>query len=114
LTSVGANISLATDSLASVIKTADKELLDLNLFEEMREFARRFTSVSPETILKMVTVNPARALGATGKLGELHVGARADLIAIPCQRHELFDSFINHTGKVAASMIDGRWVIPPA
>ena len=112
LTVAGANISLATDSLASVSKTASRPL-ELNMFEEMLEFARRFPSVPPERILRMVTVNPARALGVAGKLGELRVGACADLIAIPAARHHVFSSILHHTGNVFASMIDGRWAISP-
>jgi len=113
LTTAGASISLATDSLASVFKV-NKRPPELNLFEEMREFGRRFPSVSPEAILKMVTLNPAAALGAKGRLGELRVGGRADLIAVPAARRDLFNSLINHPGQVAASMIDGRWILPPS
>ena len=115
LSAAGVNLSLATDSLASVIRPR-RQTVELNLFEEMREFARRFPMVAPETILRMVTANPARALGCAGKLGELHAGARADLIAVPFNRRkeEAVESFIHETRQVAASMIDGRWAISPS
>ena len=114
LTSAGVNISLATDSLASVVQPR-RHKVELNLFEEMRAFARQFSSVSPETILQMVTLNPARALGCAGKLGELRPGAFADLIALPVARRSenVLESILHHDGHVAASMINGSWAITP-
>lgn len=114
LSAAGVNLSLATDSLASVTLTR-RQTAELNLFEEMQEFARRFGSVPAETILRMVTLNPARALGCAGKLGELRPGARADLIAVPAAsgRGDLFDAIVQHTGPVSASLIDGAWALPP-
>jgi cytosine/adenosine deaminase-related metal-dependent hydrolase len=115
LTAAGINIALATDSLASVIQPR-RQKVELSLFDEMREFARRFPSVAPETILRMVTVNPARALGFAGKLGELRAGAWADVIAVPVNRRkgQLLESFIHETRQVTASLIDGRWAIAPS
>ena len=66
---------LGTDSLASND--------ELNLFSEMQLFAATAPALAPEEILKMVTLNPAEALGMKGKLGELNAGAFADMIAIP-------------------------------
>ena len=83
----GVNVCLGTDSLASVKRT--REPLELNLFAEMRAFASAHPDVSPETILQMVTLNPARALGQTAGLGQLSHNALADMIAI------------EHTGSVA-------------
>lgn len=114
LTATGVNISLATDSLASVVQPR-RTRVELNLFEEMRAFARVFPSVSPETILQMVTLNPARALGCAGKLGELRAGSFADLIALPIGRRseDVYESILNHGGHVSASMINGGWAITP-
>ena len=149
LNTAGVNISLATDSLASVINPRRKTIvrraasvpgtigettpprlksitpegqapapaiIELNLFEEMRAFARLFPSVPPEVVLKMVTLNPARALGCTGKLGELSVGAFADIIALPIERRSenVFETILNHSGHVTASMIAGSWAITPS
>ena len=82
----------------------------------MRAFARLFPSVPPEVVLKMVTLNPARALGCTGKLGELSVGAFADIIALPIERRSenVFETILNHSGHVTASMIAGSWAITPS
>jgi len=52
LRKVGFNVCLGTDSLAS------NE--DLSLFGELRAFQKKFPNVSPEEVLKMVTVNGAR------------------------------------------------------
>lgn len=115
LAAAGVGISLATDSLASVIQPR-RQSVTLNLFDELREFARRFPQVAPETIVQMATLNAARALGQAGKLGELSPGTRADLVALPFERNHqaLFESILQHPGRVAASMIDGRWAIAPA
>jgi cytosine/adenosine deaminase-related metal-dependent hydrolase len=114
LLAAGVNISLATDSLASVIRPP-RQKVELNLFEEMRAFARQFPAVAPEQILQMVTLNPARALGCAGKLGELRSGACADLIALPFEARpaNLHEAILHHAGHVSASIIDGRWAITP-
>src|SRR6266705_2175607 len=52
LRSLGFNVCLGTDSLASNES--------LSLFAEMRAFQQEFPSVSAEEIFQMVTVNPAR------------------------------------------------------
>jgi len=142
------NISLATDSLASVINPRRKTIvrrkveadqvvdeianprsahvaperevvaptpIELSLFAEMRAFAERFPSVSPEMILQMVTVNPARALGCAGKLGELRAGSFADIIALPIGRksEDVYESILRDGRHVEASMINGSWAIGP-
>lgn len=112
LTTSGVNISLATDSLASVAPNKQHPP-QLNLFEEMRTFARQFQAVSPEAILQMVTTHPARALGHGGRLGELSPGAGADLIAVPSQGSDPFECLQHHHGPVSASLINGRWALPP-
>jgi cytosine/adenosine deaminase-related metal-dependent hydrolase len=116
LRAAGANISLATDSLATVAQPSRRQKVELNLFDEMREFSRHFPSVPPETVLHMATLSPAQALGRAGKLGELSPGAVADLIAVPVssRRTKPIESIVHHAGPVTASMIGGRWAITPA
>jgi cytosine/adenosine deaminase-related metal-dependent hydrolase len=82
----------------------------------MRVLADRDKTVSPVEILRMATVNGARALGLTGQAGEFSKNAFADLIAIPSDEKivNACETVLNHTGNVSASMIDGRWAIPPA
>ena len=115
LQAAGVNVSLATDSLASVVKPR-RQNIELDLFAEMRAFAGRFPAVTPETILQMVTVNPARALGFAGRLGELRPGAPADVIALPFTRRaaRVHEAVLQQTRGVTASMIAGTWAIPPA
>jgi cytosine/adenosine deaminase-related metal-dependent hydrolase len=76
LRSLGFNVCLGTDSLAS------NETL--SLFDEMRAFQKEFPSVSAEEIFQMVTVKAARALRYENALGQIRPGFGADLIAVPC------------------------------
>jgi cytosine/adenosine deaminase-related metal-dependent hydrolase len=50
-----------------------------------------------------------------GKIGQLTRGAFADLVAIPFagKLAKAPAAILEHRGAVAASMIDGRWVMPP-
>jgi cytosine/adenosine deaminase-related metal-dependent hydrolase len=84
----------------------------LNLFEEMRAFLARSSEVSPDAVLRMATMNGARALGRTGELGELTAGALADFIVIPHggSPAQAIEAVVNFKGEVSASMINGRWV----
>jgi cytosine/adenosine deaminase-related metal-dependent hydrolase len=115
LARAGVNLCLGTDSLATTRKTG-RHKPELDLFAEMRTLAANDKSVAPQEILQMATVNGARALGLSGKAGELSAGAFADLIAIPFadKISRLPETALAHTGKVAASMIAGRWAISPA
>ena len=114
LANAGVNLCLGTDSLATTNKTG-KQNPELDMFAEMRLLAVNDRSASPMEILRMATVNGARALGLAGQVGELSRNARADLIAIPAGRKsaEAAEAVLAHAGTVSASMIDGRWAIPP-
>jgi cytosine/adenosine deaminase-related metal-dependent hydrolase len=108
------NVCLGTDSLATMAKH-DKEELELNLFQEMQALARSNPKLPPPTILKMATVNGARALGLAGKIGELSGGAFADLIALPFSGNisDAAEAVVHFPGRVRASMIAGNWAIAP-
>ena len=82
LANAGVNLCLGTDSLATTRKIG-KQKPELNMFEEMRALAASDKNISPAEILRMATVNGARALGLAGQIGELSKNAFADLIAIP-------------------------------
>src|SRR6266576_4532513 len=88
------NICLGTDSLAS------NE--NLSLFAEMRAFQKEFPGVSPEEILKMVTVNPATALRQQNMIGRIRPGFCADLIAVPCggERDSPFEQIVEFGGSL--------------
>lgn len=101
LRSLGFNICLGTDSLASNES--------LSLFDEMRAFQKKFPQISPEAILQMVTVNPARALTQQNALGQIRPGFRADLIAIPCSNStDIFEQIIGCDAPVSWSMVNGQ------
>lgn len=108
----GVNVCLGTDSLASVLKRR-LEHVELDMFEEMRAL-HRAQGVSPAVALRMGTQAGAKALGMERQLGELRPGALADLIAVPLSGEmKGTEAVLAHKGPVLASMIDGRWVIPP-
>ena len=71
--------------------------------------------LSPRAILRMATTNGARALGLGNRVGILAKGALADLIAVPAPPtgSDLYRGALQHEGPVLASMIGGRWAIPP-
>ena len=108
------NVCLGTDSLATVTKN-DKQELELSMFQEMQTFARSYPDQSPQTILKMATVNGARALGLSRKIGELSGFSAADLIALPFNRKfsDAEEAAVNFQSRVRASMIGGAWAITP-
>jgi cytosine/adenosine deaminase-related metal-dependent hydrolase len=101
LYSLGFNICLGTDSLAS------NE--NLSLFAEMRAFQRSEPGISPDEILKMVTVNPAMALHREEMIGRIRPGFCADLIAIPCGRGpNFFEEIVGFDGEVDWIMVNGK------
>ena len=114
LAGVGVNVALGTDSLATTRKIG-RQKPELDMFAEMRALTEADQRLSPEEILRMATINGARALGLAGKIGELTKGSFADLIALPCpgKVFRVHETVLAHTGHVAASLIEGRWAVPP-
>jgi cytosine/adenosine deaminase-related metal-dependent hydrolase len=114
LANAGVNLCLGTDSLATTRKIG-RQKPELNMFDEMRQLAIADKSVSALEIIRMATVNGARALGLAGKIGELSKNAFADLIALPFagKISDIHEAIIQHSGNASASMIGGRWAIPP-
>jgi cytosine/adenosine deaminase-related metal-dependent hydrolase len=114
LARAGVNVCLGTDSLATVRKMG-KPKPELSLFEEMRALAASDPKLAPAEILRMATVNGAKALGLAGQIGELSKNALADLIAIPAavKISDACRVVLAHTGPVVASMIGGRWAVLP-
>ena len=101
LRSLGLNVCLGTDSLASNES--------LSLFDEMLAFQKKFPQVSPEEILQMVTINPARALRQENAFGQIRTGFGADLIAIPCSGStDVFEQIIAWEAPVSWSMVNGQ------
>lgn len=114
LTAAGVNVCLGTDSLAS-IEGRGKKNPELDMFAELRAFARKNPGTAAGTILRLATLNGAQALGLAGKIGALAKGAFADLIALPCHEKlaDVPEAVLHHRGEVAASMINGAWAMAP-
>jgi len=98
----GLNVCLGTDSLASNRQ--------LNLFAEMRCLLQKNPNHPPEALLEFVTRNPARAIRMEGRLGEISVGAAADLIALPCScgPAKTAEAIVQHAGWVKWVMVGGE------
>jgi cytosine/adenosine deaminase-related metal-dependent hydrolase len=107
LRSLGFNISLGTDSLASNSS--------LSLFAEMRELLRKESLLSPRAVIAMVTVNAALALGESKSIGRITPGLRADLIAIPLPKETkgTFEDIVAYEGNMGWSMVNGIRVTGP-
>jgi len=71
----GIPVALGTDSLASAP--------DLDMFAEMCALRHEHPDLSPAAILRMATLNGARALGLADRLGSIEVGKLAELIVVP-------------------------------
>jgi cytosine/adenosine deaminase-related metal-dependent hydrolase len=114
LARAGVNVCIGTDSLATVYKSPH-QTVELNMFEEMQALKKREPSLSARTVLKMSTINGAHALRMERQIGQLAAGALADLIVLPLKGKDsaIYDRVLEHQGHVAASMISGRWAIPP-
>jgi aminodeoxyfutalosine deaminase len=110
----GVNLCLGTDSLASTAPLEGRPL-ELNLFSEMKAFATCFPKVPPEEVLRLCTLNAARALRREEQIGELCPGSHADMIALPFSGNTacLHEEIVHGNSPVSASMIAGNWVIEP-
>ena len=75
LLSSGIPVALGTDSLASVP--------DLDLFAEMAALREEHPALPAAAVLRMATVNGARALGLEETLGSIAPGRSARLIHVP-------------------------------
>lgn len=71
----GVRIALGTDSLASNP--------DLDVLQEARYLRQRDAELSGTTLLRMLTLNGAEALGFDREVGTLTAGKQADLVAVP-------------------------------
>jgi cytosine/adenosine deaminase-related metal-dependent hydrolase len=101
LRSLGFNVCLGTDSLASNES--------LSLFDEMRVFQKNFPQISPEEIFRTVTVNPARALRQENAMGQIRPGFGADLIAVPCSTStDIFEQILAFDAPVSWAMVNGN------
>jgi cytosine/adenosine deaminase-related metal-dependent hydrolase len=102
LRSLGFNICLGTDSLASNST--------LSLFAEMQELLSKEPWISPRDVLTMATVNGASAIGQSASLGSIRPGFLADLIAIPSAPAgaDVFDAILAFDETVPWMMVNGE------
>ena len=97
------NVVIGTDSLSSNEK--------LNMFYEMRVLKENFPDLENNIILKMATVNGAKAIGFEGEAGEIAVGRKADIIGIDIEDSSFnnpIEYVINKAEKASFSMINGK------
>ena len=92
LLDAGINVALGTDGAASNN--------DLDMFGEMRTAALLAKGVAgdavagkAEAILRMATINGARALGLDGHIGSIETGKAADLIAVNLTQLETLPNY---------------------
>lgn len=107
----GVNVCLGTDSLASV-SAVKRNLLQLNMFLEMREISLKFPNLPPQRIVEMATINGARALGMAKRIGHLAENSCADMVALPIAPplHCPYEYLVKSTPKPVGVMIHGQWV----
>ncbi len=77
LVAAGIPVSLGTDSLASAP--------DLDLFAEMAALRTEHPGISPAQVLRIATLNGAKALGLADRLGSIEVGKLARLVVVPLE-----------------------------
>lgn len=101
----GVRVCLGTDSLASNP--------DLDILAEARFVHQRYPDFPGDTLLRMVTLAGAEALGWADEAGSLEVGKSADLVVVPlpdrdaADPHELL--FATDAGRERRTMFRGAW-----
>jgi aminodeoxyfutalosine deaminase len=102
LRSLGFNICLGTDSLASNS--------DLSLFAEMRELLRKEPWLSPREVVAMATLNGAHAIAQPDLIGKIAPTAYADLIALSDvpSTADIFERIIAFEETVPWMMVNGE------
>jgi cytosine/adenosine deaminase-related metal-dependent hydrolase len=108
----GVNLCLGTDSLVTVHKHQDQVL---DLFAEMRQMLTQAPGLDPMHLVRMATLNGARALGDGDWAGKLAAGGWADAIAVPFggAAADVAEAVVHHAGDVTASLIAGAWAVAP-
>jgi cytosine/adenosine deaminase-related metal-dependent hydrolase len=103
----GIPVALGTDSLASNRK--------LDMRAEMACVHENFPWLSAERILKMATINGARALGLSKDIGSIRKNKKADLLFFKAtlQEKKALEEIISGKVRLKASLCDGRWLKKP-
>jgi cytosine/adenosine deaminase-related metal-dependent hydrolase len=101
----GVRVCLGTDSLASNP--------DLDILAEARFVHRLYPDFAPATLLRMITLSGAEALGWSNEAGSLESGKSADLVAVPLPNAESADPhalILDSDLRVSAVMFRGAWL----
>lgn len=98
----GINICLATDSLASNPS--------LSVLDEARFVRQLAPRIDPATLMEMITVRPARALGLEGELGTLEPGKWASFNAVGLTQDDPWSAVFDGNSELRAMYIRGRRV----
>jgi len=107
----GANLCLGTDSLASTRKKNGTKP-NLDLFDEMKLFADKNVEFTAEEIIRMVTINGAKALGKSHFIGEFSANTAADLITMPIAPavQQTAEKVLESTDSPSRVMVAGQWI----
>ena len=102
--SAGVNLCIATDSPASAPS--------LSPMDEIAFLLDRRADCEPSTLLEMITIRAARALGLDRKIGTLAPGKHADLAVFPFRARGRFDpgEFIRSLPRAQGVFVDGESV----
>lgn len=112
MAAAGLNVTIGTDGPSSNN--------DLDMWEEMRSasFLQKVGTLDPcvypaREVLRMATVNGARALGLEGEVGQLRQGMKADIILLDIEKPHLYpqtDMIANLVYCAKASDVDTVFV----
>lgn len=99
----GINLALGTDSLAS----SDS----LSMLDILRATKKSFPSLNREEIFSMATVGGSKALRMENQIGEVKVGAKADIIGLRALEEKDPLELLFGAEQVEFSMINGQILI---
>jgi 5-methylthioadenosine/S-adenosylhomocysteine deaminase len=118
LLAAGVNVALGTDGAASNNSQDMFEVMKVAaLFQRAR--TQDPAALPPETVLRLATINGARALGLDTEIGSLEPGKRADLVIVDlsslhhCAVHDVLSHlvFTARAADVRTVLVDGRVVL---
>jgi 5-methylthioadenosine/S-adenosylhomocysteine deaminase len=115
LRAAGARLTLGTDNMHADMVEVMRWALAMARVQE----GKVSDAWQPKDVLRMATMDGARAMGLEAEIGSLEVGKKADLVAFDFRRPHLYPAVspvgtLVHTGQgrdVELVMVDGRVVV---
>lgn len=98
----GITVAIGTDSRASNP--------DLDLLQEVRVVGRLAPDLPPLALLRLVTVNAARALAQPARCGALTPGREADFAVFPLEGSDPLNTLLREPLECRSTWVDGRSV----